>query len=804
MRVLGVDWRLDVKSREKTFAGHVTIRLEGAVRPLVLDSSQLTIVGATLDGKPTPFEEDRPHGKLRFPEVPTGACRLEIAYHGAVEENSLIGLYPSPCGSGFALTTMMFPTGSGRLLPSFEHPSVKTVYRLTLTVDAAATVVFNTAVERERLVQGRRELAFAPTPPMSAYLLYLGIGPFDTLTVPGDRWSVTVATSPGRASAGRYCAERTAELLTAYEVYYGMPYPLPKLDLIALENFWAGAMENWGAIAFRENALLVDASTSALERRAALSALAHEIAHQWFGNLVTPADWDDFWLNESFATFVGYRIMTRRYPEQNAEAAFLSRWVQLALEEDSLAATHPVKVAVGSPEALGEVSDEVTYGKGAAVLRMIEAYLGENTFRQGVSRYLARHQFANARAHDLWAALDEVSARPVSRILTEWITRPGYPVVQVHWASGALTLRQQRFRADGTLSAERWPVPLRIVTSDVDRTLLFEGPETTVPLPSIRGLRINPGRTAFVRVQYDGPLFASVLADFPVMEPADQWGLIADTLAFLYAGQRPLEDFLQLLRAGEGLSAELPVRTLVLAVRELRRILYDVPEFLSASRRFLRHQLEALGLDPRDREPDGHAVLRELTAMTLASLDEDFARELAPRFATFDRLPGELRRPVAVAFARAEGAAALAPLIARLQSTHVESERAQMAHALASFRDPALLQQVLDAGPSSLMTPGGSLELLMWLADNPTAGGPLFDWYCRQSASIVQMWAGTPLLSIFLRQGIVGMGLERASEVERYFGEHSVPDAAVGIQQGLEALRLATRLRERVRADRSR
>ncbi|EQD42064.1 Peptidase M1 membrane alanine aminopeptidase, partial [mine drainage metagenome] len=237
----------------------------------------------------------------------------------------------------------------------------------------------------ERKIDGRRELVFEPTPPMSSYLLYLCIGPFEALTVPGDRWPVTVATSPGRSSAGRYAAERATELLAAYEEYYAMPYPLSKLDLIAVENFWAGAMENWGAISFRENALLVDPTTSVRARREILLVLAHEIAHQWFGNLVTAAWWDDFWLNESFATFVGYRMVSRLYPQEDAWSHFLLRWAVPALEQDSRSASHPVHVPVNSAEEVGENADAVTYGKGGAVLRMIEAYLGEETFRRGVS-----------------------------------------------------------------------------------------------------------------------------------------------------------------------------------------------------------------------------------------------------------------------------------------------------------------------------------------------------------------------------------------------------------------------------------
>jgi tricorn protease interacting factor F2/3 len=799
MRITGVDWWLDVRYREKSFTGKVSIGVEGASDPLVVDASHLTIDSATLDGRPAPYREDPAKGTLEFPGVSAQPHRLEIAYRGAADANSLVGLYVSPSGSGYDLTTMMFPTGSRRLLPCFEHPAVKTVYQLVLTIDADVKAIFNTAPRSERLVADRRELTFEPTPPMSAYLLYLGIGPFDTITIPGDRWSVTVAASPGRAAAGQYSAERATELLAAYEEYYGVSYPLPKLDLVALENFWAGAMENWGAIAFRETLVLVDPATSVRERRASLLVLAHEIAHQWFGNLVTPGWWDDFWLNESFATFVGHRIVGRRYPQDDPWSTFLLRHARLAFEQDSLPSTHPIHVPVDSPESLGELADDITYGKGASVLRMIEAYLGEETFRRGVSHYLEKHRYANARAEDLWTALSEVSDRPVGRVMTGWITRPGYPVVHAHWENGTLTLRQERFRADGAASPGLWPIPLRVSSTSGESVTLLEGAEMTLDLTSPKGLRIDPDRTAFARVHYDASLFDLMVAEFPSMSPIDQWGLVVDTHAFVYAELAPLSRFLQLVRAGASLTEDLPVRSIATALSDLYRPLYDVPAFLATSRQFFRTQLERVGLEVRPNEPDSRGFLREQLATGLSQVDREFARELSPRFEEFDRLSANLRGPVAIAHASELGAAAFDPLVARLRSTTRDSERVQMIQAVSAFREPGLIGKALELIPSPGVTPSGALDLLFCISANPVGGRELFDWYRGHSNALSEMWTGTPLLSIFLRGCLAGFGIDQEADVERYFGEHTPPDAIMAVQQGLEALHLAMRLRRRSR-----
>lgn len=798
MHLDSVDWWLDLRYREKTFAGTVTMSLEGASDPLIVDSAHLMIESAALDDRPISFRENSALGTIEFSGISPQSHRLRIAYRGVANPDSLVGLYVSPSGSGYNLTTMLFPTGSRRLLPTFEHPAVKTVYRLVLTLDPDVKAIFNTAPGSERVRDGRREVTFEPTPRMSAYLLYLGVGQFDTITTRGDRWSVTVAASPGRASAGRYSAEHATELLTAYEEYYGIPYPLSKLDLVALENFWAGGMENWGAIAFRESAVLVDSETSVSLRRRILQVLAHEIAHQWFGNLVTAAGWDDFWLNESFATFVGHRIISRRYPEENAWSTFLIDETRLALADDALSSTHPIKLPIQSPEELGEISDNVTYGKGASVLRMIESYLGEETFRRGVSRYLSKYQYANARAEDLWNALGEASHQPVARVMSEWITRSGHPIIHVGWADRTLTLRQDRFRADGSPSPGRWPIPLRVTWPGGESLSLFEEAEMMLRVDSPRGLRVDPGRPVFARLHYDDDLFEQMVTEFPAMNPIDQWGLVVDTHSFLYAGLTTLPRFLQLVRAGVSLTDELPVRTITRLLWELHRVLFDVPSFLDAVRLFLHAQLATVGLDARPGEPEGRSLLREELAALLAEVDSEFAAKLALRFSDFDRLPADLRDPVAVAYAMEAGVVALDPLVARLRSTTRDGERVEMCRALASFREPDLVRKALALIPSPGLTPSGVLELLVAMASNPVAGKDLFEWYRAHLDTLREMWAGTPLLSIFLRISLAGIGIDQEEEVRRYFLEHTPPEAASAISQGLEGLRLAMRFRRRV------
>ncbi len=800
MRVVGVDWELTLRYHDRTFVGKATVTIEGAPSSVTLNALSLEIDSVRADGAPAAHRVDAAQGTLVVSGLTDGTHRLEIDYHGAAAQDGLVGLYTAPCGPSYALTTMFFPTGSGRLLPSFEHPAVKTVYRLVLNVDAGVQAVFNTPPARERDVDGRREITFEPTPLMSAYLLYLGVAPFDSFRVPGPPWTVTVWTSPGRAQAGKYSAERAVELLEEYESYYGSKYPLAKLDLLALENFWAGAMENWGAIAFRENALLVDPSTSLSQRRAVLAVVAHELGHQWFGNLVTPRDWQDFWLNESFATFVGVRVVSRRIQPGEGESYFLGRWMGAALEQDSLKSTHPVRMPVSGPDALGEVSDEVTYGKGAAILRMFEAYLGEETFRRAVSLYLAKNQYSNARAEDLWAALDEVTGRAISPLVNAWISRPGYPVIRASWKTGQLTLRQERFLADASKADGVWPVPLLIRGDGKEEAVLLDQAERSIPLPSPHGIRIDPGRTAFARVLYDRTLFGSMVSSFASLEPVEQWGLITDTRAFVLAGLVPLEDLLLLLREGRAVAAEIPVQAMVAGIAELSRPLYDNPIFLDAAVGFLRAQIERLGVDPRPGEPEFHALLREPVAETLARLDTAFAHQLARRFDEYDGLPPELRVPVAVALGRAGGADGFQRLLGRLTAATTETERVCMEAGLAAAGEPEIRRRSLDVALSRQVTPSGAFNLLVDAALEPGGGRLLFEWFREHSSDLSKIWAGTPLLSMMLRFGMASFGVDAETEVAEYFRDHAPSEAVQGVTQGLESMHLAARLRRAARA----
>ncbi|MFZ0891581.1 MAG: M1 family metallopeptidase [Thermoplasmata archaeon] len=799
MRAPRMDWSLDVQYRTKTFSGKVTIHLEDADPTLVVDSADLDIEATHLDGRPVSFVEDRDAGVLRFEQFPPGAHQLQVAYRGAVSDTSLLGLYSSPAGSGYVLTTMMYPTGSRRLVPCFEAPSIKSVYALSLTVDDGVHAIFNTDATHETVEGERRRIEFSPTPPMSAYLLYLGIGRFDVVERGPAKRRVIVAVSPGRAGAGEFAATHATELVEGFESYYGQPYPLRKLHLVGVENFWAGAQENWGAIVFREYILLVGPTTSERMRRVVRLVLSHEIAHQWFGNLVTPEWWDDFWLNESFATFAASKMIDRLYPDQETWSDFLGDEAPSAFELDSLRATHPMQVPMKNASEVSEIGDEVTYGKGGCVLRMIEAYLGEETFRNGVIQYLEKFRFANARTSDLWACLEAAAQEPVLRIMQEWVTRPGHPVVEVASDGQGLHFRQHRFLADGSVENGIWPIPLRVQVNGAVHRILFDTPTLDVPLPPAPDLCVDPGRFGFYRVAYDARLLDQVWSAFLQWSPVDQWGLVQDVTSLVVSGDLPFERYLEALAKGRDITAYLPLRGLLDSVVQFRPVLIDFVPFKDGMHRFLVHQLERIGLANVPHAPATDSILRERLAVNLARLDGNFARQLGNRFSEWETAPADLRVAIAIGFARTGGKTAFATLLERLRTTLRDEERLQMLAGIASCPDPELLKGALTMFPGQGVSPSLYWNLLEGVCNNDDVREFHWPWIAEQLPRLAKIWEHSPILSTFLRSNISIFGLDHEPEVREYFATHSDPETVRGIRVGLEALSVYSRFRERLR-----
>ncbi|MGB8931224.1 MAG: M1 family metallopeptidase, partial [Anaeromyxobacteraceae bacterium] len=570
IRPLRYDAHLEVDPEARTFKGELRLSLTLA-RPateIVLHAIDLSIRHAAVraggrDVAVTSVVAKRASETviigLAAPAGP-GEVTVDIGWAGRFCEG-LRGLYPA--GAGIA-ATQFEAADARRVFPCLDEPGFKAPWKLTVELPAATPLLGNAAVESEQPGGTTRRVTFRETPPLPTYLVALALGPLvsgpvaQVRGVPVRTWAVA-----GKVALTAFGEEAALAALPRLEDYFGLPYAFGKLDQVALPEFEAGAMENAGLITFREVALLLDPATASLaQKKRVAEVVTHELAHQWFGNLVTMRWWDDLWLNEAFATWMAYLIVDDWRPEWRMWLDF-DKGKAAALALDALVSTHPIRSEVRTVAEATESFDLITYEKGGAVLRMIEGWLGDAPFREGIRLYMRRHAKGNAVADDLWGALAEASSLPVLELANAWIRQPGHPLVHVSRAGRTLQLSQRRFFSDpaaaGSGEGARWPIPLVIRWGDAEgvhetRTLLrLEARELELPGTSpIAWATANAGSTGFYRVAYDGPALADLARNLGALAPAERIGLLSDEWALVRAGEREIGPVADLLVAFAG------------------------------------------------------------------------------------------------------------------------------------------------------------------------------------------------------------------------------------------------------------
>ncbi len=786
---------LRVDTSKLEFSGKVTVGLASPSREVHLHSLGLQIDGVSTPAGAASFHLEPEKQELVVGPLPNGTTELTVAYRGRVSTDSLAGFYRSRHGvDGQLLTTHLAPTAARRLLPCVDHPAAKAVFEVDVTTTATDEVVFNTSPRSVSEQGGQKTWKFEPTPKMSTYLLYLGIGRFDTVEETRGGIRVAVKAAPGSKGSCGWALENGQKSVHAFSEYYGIPYPLPKLDLISVRDFAAGAMENWGAISFRESALLADERTSTLRRRVIAEIVAHEIAHQWFGNLVTMEWWNDIWLNESFATHMSFKMVDRFYPDWDALGQFLFIETGPALLGDSMDSTHPIDVEVKNVDEIGGIFDEISYGKGASVLRMIEAFVSEEAFRRGVAGYLRAHAYGNARGEELWSSVEASSATPVRHTIDAWIHRPGHPLVKAERRGEQVHLSQRRFHLAGDHPAGEWPVPLICRAQGKVTRMLFEGPELDLPLPSCDDLTLNQDSVGFYRVLYDGPTYARLREHLLDLSSRERWGMLRDLFAFLHSGDVDLPTYLGFLRkVGEDEDWLAPLEASDQALL-LFEIFGETHPIVRDLRELVHRQGERLGPEKRPGEPPSRGVLRERVNVARAFLEPDFARTLAPRFKDWTTLDPDLRTAVAVAFARTGGADAHAPMVALAGSVQSEAEVEQLLVGLTSFREGALVSRTLDWALEGGVSRGLVRAVGIAAAGNPASRAALWDWFQRAVERLEAIYQGTAMLSLMVEQVIPSAGLGREAEVRRVLSGRPIAECDRAVRKGLELLAIRERM----------
>lgn len=725
----------------------------------------------------------------------SGTTWVEVEFEGQVNDTGVRGFHLSPLGDGRLYTTYLEPAAARRVFPCFDRPDAKAVFEIEVTAPEGLTVVSNSPVaDRQPQDGGRQRTRFEPTPPMSTYLLYLGIGPLEEIHGTVERPRVILAAAPGQAAHGRFAVAQAERALEFFARYYAEPYPLPKLHLVAVPQFGTGAMENWGAIAFQEYLLLYGDRAPLRSRIFSVEVICHEIAHQWFGDLVTMRWWNDLWLNESFATFVAAKASDALFPEWHQEEELVTARLAAALFWDAMPRTHPVRVEVHEPNQIRQIFDDISYGKGAAVLRMAESFVGEDAFRQGVSAYLGAHRYANADASDLWRAIGDVAGPGVERMFAEWVERPGEPVVTATVEGDRLHLSQDRFTLLEPATAAPWPIPLSVRD---DRTVHRQTFDTRVT--TVRGIQgvpvVNPDRTGFYRVRYAGDLRDQVGRVYPRLTPLDRWGLQDDSLAFLLAGSIPLEEYLSTLRRMNDETDPLVLS----ALEDLTTVRYPlvcrVPQWKETVRALVVAQSERLGLARQSGEPARAQALREAIQGARVLLDPAFARRLAAMYPELDRVDPDLVRPVLRAHAATAGPAEYRELRSRLAAATTGEERGNVAGALGVVPRSEWVREGLDMlGTGELLL--GPWARLMGSAAlaNPDCARAIVEFLNEPSQGLFARLAGTGSQGPMLQLVFPAVGASCPAEIRAFLASHEFPDAARAVANSLDLLTLYERL----------
>jgi tricorn protease interacting factor F2/3 len=557
--------------------------------------------------------------------------------------------------------------------------------------------------------------------------------------------------------------------------------------LIAVPEFAAGAMENWGAITFREAALQIDENSSFATRKRVAEVVAHEIAHQWFGNLVTMKWWNDLWLNESFATLMAYKTLDAAYPRWKTWHDFLINETSGAMSMDSLRSTHAIEVDVKSPSEIEQIFDAITYGKGASILRMIEAYMGPDDFRKGIRSYLKRHKFSNATGEDLWNLLGVSSGNQVERIMNEWIAKPGHPIVTVMMDGERLVLRQERFLLLSERENVIWPIPITMNVNGKPKKLLLDKEEETLEVKALTSLQLNVDRTGFYRVYYkelDDLVWRAHLS------ASDRWGIVFDAAAFLQAGKISFPEYLSLIKRYYEEQEYLPAREL----SNQLAFLYSVTgsRIAEASRDFHRSQLRIL----ENKKDEISSMLRGIIAARLVMIDDSYAAELGSKFRNYEKIEPNMREAVAVAYARSYSD--LESIVKKHRESDSDEEKLRLLSAMMTFKEKQLLSKSLELIPRNEVKKQDISNLILSGTRNPDARQTIWEWLRLNMAYLRKVNEGYGGLGRVLQYSVPVLGLGRIEEVKRFFERNRIPEARRGIDAALERLEIYDRLVERI------
>jgi len=751
--------------------------------------------------------------RIMLPESVSGDIHLEINYQGLINDK-MAGFYRSKYvrdgETKYIAVTQFEESDARRAFPCMDHPAQKATFAIEMDIQEDLVAISNGAVKRDSpLGNGKKRVVFEQTPKMSTYLVFFGVGEFEFVHNQTDP-RVRVATLPGMKEYGRFGVDFGRKALEFGETYYGINYPLPKMDLIAIPDFAFGAMENWGAITFRENLLLhyPDITSKSGEERIC-EVIAHEIAHQWFGNLVTPSDWKYLWLNESFATYFGFGVADHYYPKWNTWEQFLEGNTGSAMARDSLWETFAIEIPGGEHVVINASTAPIIYSKGGSILRQVEGYIGKDNFKKGLRHYLKKYAYACAASRHLWESFEHVSRLPVSTMMKSWVEQPGFPVVEALRDGDQLKLSQKRFTYLPGDSDQKWivPVTIKLIIDGGDPqelTVLLDDVEKTIDIDHATAVyKVNNGQTGFYRVNYRDAENLSELGRRvrnKRLPSEDRWGLQNDLYAFVKRGDIPAQDYLDFLTYYENEDAYLPLTSIAHHLFDAYLILEKnlKEKIATMAVNWFETLLATIGYDPNADEENTTSILREqliwLSSLFGSKSSAEFALKKFNQLMEGYPCHPDIMRSVMQVGALTGNRNVFDWFDRRLQASESEHERMNMLTAVGCFQAGDLIDSALEFVLDKVPARNKFIPVVA-MASNPHAMPLLWEWYTGHLEQIEQFH---PMLYERVIAAIIPVaGLENVDEVRAFFEDYlqKTDKARDAIKMSLERLEINLRMR---------
>ena len=804
------------------FTGRVDI-FGDLIRPaeeLVLHALELDISScrARIEDKwqdcTTALESDKEQVRIGLPKKTGGDIQLRIEYSGTINDR-MAGFYRSSYQvdgqTRYIAVTQFQESDARRAFPCQDHPRRKATFDVEMTVDADLVAISNGTVQDEQnLGSGKKRVRFTQTPRMSTYLLFFGVGAFEIVRDEKDK-RVRVVTIPGMSAYAEYGLAFGRNALGYCEQYYRIPYPLPKMDLLAIPDFAFGAMENWGAITFRENLLLHYPNvTSRSGEERICEVIAHEIAHQWFGNLVTPSEWTYLWLNESFATFFGYGVVDHHHPQWGIWQQFLGGQTDAALARDAMHETFAIEIPDGEHVVINSSTAPIIYSKGGSILRQVKGFIGEENFRNGLTRYLQTHAYANAASHHLWEAFEAASEQPVTKMMQSWIEQPGYPLVSVRKDDGKLVLNQRRFSYLPNSFDQLWDIPISILLfrssgeTRILQTLLTEKERSVRVDEDTEAYKINAGQSGFYRTRYDDTgdfVSLSRYVRSGELPPEDRWGLQNDLYALVRGGQADIDDYLRFLESYRNEDTYLPVVSIAKNLFQAYLLLEESgrSRVAAAGRTILENALQRAGFEPAAKEPFTTSLMRDLIMLPAVVFGAEPVAEFAHRkfvalTADNEAVHPDIHKAVLQVGALRGAATELDWLLACFRQSASEHERLNILTALGSFRQQTQIDDALQFALDEVPDRNKFIPIVA-MAGNPHAVDLMWQWYRAHQEKLEEFH---PLLYERVVAAILPMvGAQQAEEAKRFVEAYMQrrPQMSDVLRLSLEKLEINLRFR---------